>query len=105
MFNSVGSLGKYKDELEVVRVLVKNCTLSGTTNGARIKSWPGNKPNKASAIIFEDLVMDHVKNPIIIDQQYGKKESKEVKILHNLFFHKPFIGNLAKYHFLHSCTT
>ncbi|XP_048489936.2 exopolygalacturonase clone GBGE184 [Beta vulgaris subsp. vulgaris] len=74
---SVGSLGKYKDELEVVRVLVKNCTLSGTTNGARIKSWPGNKPNKASAIIFEDLVMDHVKNPIIIDQQYGKKESKE----------------------------
>ncbi|KAL9228216.1 hypothetical protein vseg_003821 [Gypsophila vaccaria] len=74
---SVGSLGKYKDELEVKGVLVKNCTLIGTTNGARIKSWPGNKANKASAITFEDLVMDHVKNPIIIDQQYGKKTSKE----------------------------
>ncbi|CAO2824378.1 unnamed protein product [Amaranthus hypochondriacus] len=74
---SVGSLGKYKDELEVVGVVVKNCTLSGTTNGARIKSWPGNKPNKASAITFEDIIMDHVKNPIIIDQQYGKKASSE----------------------------
>ncbi|KAL2945322.1 hypothetical protein RDABS01_006080, partial [Bienertia sinuspersici] len=76
-YDSVGSLGKYKDELEVVGVLVKNCTLTGTTNGARIKSWPGNKPNKASAITYEDLVMDHVKNPIIIDQQYGKESSTE----------------------------
>ena len=86
MFNSVGSLGKYKDELEVVGVLVKNCTLSGTTNGARIKSWPGNKPNKASAITFEDIIMDHVKNPIIIDQQYGKKASSEVTTTHILPF-------------------
>ncbi|XP_021763214.1 exopolygalacturonase clone GBGE184-like [Chenopodium quinoa] len=74
---SVGSLGKYNNELEVVGVLVKNCTLSGTTNGARIKTWPGNKANKASAITYEDLIMDHVKNPIIIDQQYGKKKSSE----------------------------
>ncbi|XP_074267525.1 exopolygalacturonase clone GBGE184-like [Silene latifolia] len=74
---SIGSLGKYNNELEVSKVLVKNCTLIGTTNGARVKSWPGNKPNKASGIIFEDLIMDHVKNPIIIDQQYGKKKSTE----------------------------
>ncbi|KAL9247149.1 hypothetical protein vseg_020612 [Gypsophila vaccaria] len=80
---SVGSLGKYKDEQEVSRVLVKNCTLVGTTNGARIKSWPGNKPNRATSITYEDIVMDHVKNPIIIDQQYGKKsvgEASHVKI-------------------------
>ncbi|XP_041017994.1 exopolygalacturonase clone GBGE184-like [Juglans microcarpa x Juglans regia] len=79
---SVGSLGKYKDEEDVSGISVTGCTLKGTTNGLRIKTWPGSPPSKASSIAFEDITMDSVKNPIIIDQNYGsnKKEPSQVKI-------------------------
>ncbi|KAL9317622.1 hypothetical protein ACSQ67_014139 [Phaseolus vulgaris] len=40
---SIGSLGKYKEEELVEGVTVKGCTLKGTTNGVRIKTWP-NEP-------------------------------------------------------------
>ncbi|GLT56206.1 hypothetical protein SLA2020_292670 [Shorea laevis] len=68
---SVGSLGKYEDEKNVSGIYVKNCTLLNTTNGARIKTWPASPPLEASNIIFEDLIMYMVKNPVIIDQKYG----------------------------------
>lgn len=80
---SVGSLGKYPHEKDVTGIIVKNCTLTNTTNGARIKTWPGSPPSTASSIRFEDLIMESVKNPVIIDQQYGsrkKKNSSRVKI-------------------------
>ncbi|KAK4791747.1 hypothetical protein SAY86_032160 [Trapa natans] len=72
---SIGSLGKYRDEKDVSGVHVKNCTLTGTTNGARIKSFPGPIAIQASDIIFEDIIMNDVANPIIIDQRYGLKNS------------------------------
>ncbi|KAM5564090.1 hypothetical protein ABKV19_018618 [Rosa sericea] len=72
---SVGSLGKYKDEQPVVGVTVTNCTLSNTTNGARIKTWAGPNRGEARGIIFDNLVLDHVKAPIVIDQHYGEKKS------------------------------
>ncbi|XP_043721194.1 exopolygalacturonase-like [Telopea speciosissima] len=67
---SVGSLGKYDDEKEVNGITVKNCTLSNTDNGVRIKTWPGSPPGRASGFIFDDIIMNNVQNPIIIDQQY-----------------------------------
>ncbi|KAG4949195.1 hypothetical protein JHK82_042392 [Glycine max] len=67
---SIGSLGKYADEQEVKDIRVKNCTMVGTTNGLRIKTWPDKYPGSASAITFSDIVMENVKNPIIIDQEY-----------------------------------
>lgn len=67
---SVGSLGKYPNEKEVDGIFVRNCTLTGTTNGARIKSWATTLGKTASNIIYEDIVMNNVKNPIIIDQSY-----------------------------------
>ncbi|KAF8369347.1 hypothetical protein HHK36_032631 [Tetracentron sinense] len=67
---SVGSLGKYPNEKDVVGVSVKNCTISGTTNGVRIKTWPGSPASKAYNLTFEDIVMTNVSNPIIIDQEY-----------------------------------
>ncbi|KAK7412916.1 hypothetical protein VNO78_04676 [Psophocarpus tetragonolobus] len=67
---SIGSLGKYKDELEVKEIKVENCTLVGTTNGLRIKAWPDKFPGGASNITFSNIIMDNVKNPIIIDQEY-----------------------------------
>ncbi|XP_021867185.1 exopolygalacturonase [Spinacia oleracea] len=70
---SVGSLGKYDNEEDVKGVQVKNCTLRGTTNGIRIKTFPF-KPNvipiKAYGFLFKDIIMDNVQNPIIIDQEY-----------------------------------
>ncbi|KAF8038276.1 hypothetical protein BT93_B0967 [Corymbia citriodora subsp. variegata] len=70
---SIGSLGKYENEADVRGVVVKNCTLSNTDNGLRIKTTRGPKAiaSQASSIIFQDIVMHNVKNPIIIDQEYN----------------------------------
>jgi len=68
--DSIGSLGKYPDEIEVNGIRVQTCTLIGTTNGLRIKSWPDKYPGAATNINFNDITMENVKNPIIIDQEY-----------------------------------
>nr|CAD1820064.1 unnamed protein product [Ananas comosus var. bracteatus] len=68
---SVGSLGKYEDEEDVTGLVVKDCTLTGTDNGVRIKTWENSpKSTKASNLTFENIEMDNVRNPIIIDQTY-----------------------------------
>lgn len=69
---SVGSLGKNDGEKDVEDIVVKNCTFSGTDNGLRIKTWASSlsKTLKASNFVYEDIVMDNVENPIIIDQEY-----------------------------------
>ncbi|KAF9603897.1 hypothetical protein IFM89_038332 [Coptis chinensis] len=68
---SVGSLGRYPKEQDVCGIIVKGCTLTGTMNGIRIKTWensPG--PSTASNMTFDDIIMNNVGNPIIIDQTY-----------------------------------
>ncbi|KAJ3683681.1 hypothetical protein LUZ60_013908 [Juncus effusus] len=67
---SIGSLGKYQNEENVAHIRVKNCTISETTNGLRIKTWPGSPASEAFNITFEDINMKNVANPIIIDQDY-----------------------------------
>ncbi|PIN09440.1 Polygalacturonase [Handroanthus impetiginosus] len=73
---SVGSLGKLPNEQDVQGLIVKNCTLLGTTNGIRIKTYPASGPSRASGILFKDIIMYNVKNPIVIDQNYGSDSSK-----------------------------
>ncbi|KAF5465442.1 hypothetical protein F2P56_015452 [Juglans regia] len=73
---SVGSLGKYRHEEDVRGIVVKNCTLTGTDNGVRIKTWPGSDSSSASGMLFQDIIMNNVKNPIIIDQRYCERSSK-----------------------------
>ncbi|KAA0056903.1 hypothetical protein IC582_029467 [Cucumis melo] len=84
---SIGSLGKYSKEKEVVGVTVKKCKLTSTTNGVRIKTWPdsvGTFP--ASDMHFEDIEMVNVSNPVIIDQEYcpwnqcNRKVPSKIKI-------------------------
>ena len=70
---SVGSLGKRPEEKTVDGVIVQNCTFTNTTNGARIKTWLGEQPAEAKNIVYEDLIMNAVQNPVVIDQSYGKK--------------------------------
>ncbi|RRT31475.1 hypothetical protein B296_00054680, partial [Ensete ventricosum] len=48
---SVGSLGKYTDEKDVIGLTVRNCTLTDTTNGLRIKTWQSS-PSKLKATDF-----------------------------------------------------
>nr|TKW37455.1 hypothetical protein SEVIR_1G048800v2 [Setaria viridis] len=68
---SVGSLGRYKDEKDVEDVKVTDCTLVGTSNGLRIKSYEDSKSSpKASKFLYEGVTMDNVSYPIIIDQKY-----------------------------------
>ncbi|RVX12103.1 Exopolygalacturonase [Vitis vinifera] len=45
--------------------------MTGTTNGIRIKTW-ANSPDSSEAtnMTFENIVMNNVTNPIIIDQAY-----------------------------------
>jgi galacturan 1,4-alpha-galacturonidase len=66
---SVGSLGDKNSEARVSNITINKAHLIGTTNGARIKSWQGGK-GYAKDITFEDIIMEKVKNPIIIDQNY-----------------------------------
>ncbi|XP_019158705.1 PREDICTED: exopolygalacturonase clone GBGA483-like [Ipomoea nil] len=67
---SIGSLGRYPNEQPVMGVTVKHCKLSNTLNGVRIKTWPASPNGVASGMHFEDVKMDNVSNPILIDQQY-----------------------------------
>ncbi|XVF62542.1 hypothetical protein PTKIN_Ptkin09bG0016300 [Pterospermum kingtungense] len=72
---SVGSLGKYKNEEDVAGISVQNCTIKGTQNGIRVKTWPGAPASSASNMTFEDIFMINVSNPIIIDQEYCPSNS------------------------------
>ncbi|XP_031488532.1 exopolygalacturonase-like [Nymphaea colorata] len=68
---SVGSLGRYSYEKDVSGLVVTGCTLTGTTNGVRIKSWQASPLiTSASNMTFENIIMKDVANPIIIDQNY-----------------------------------
>ncbi|KAH7838281.1 hypothetical protein Vadar_024473 [Vaccinium darrowii] len=80
---SIGSLGLRQDDADVKGVTVTNCTLTNTTNGARIKTWHGSTPIQASGIVYDNIVMNNVRSPIFIDQNYGSKQkqgSSSVKI-------------------------
>jgi galacturan 1,4-alpha-galacturonidase len=61
-------------------ITVKNCTLNNTDNGIRIKTYGGSPPSQASGILFQDRVKKK-KNPVIIDQSYGNKDSVRFLLL------------------------
>ncbi|GKV04162.1 hypothetical protein SLEP1_g16358 [Rubroshorea leprosula] len=67
---SVGSLGGFPNEKNVAGLIVKNCTISNANNGVRIKTWESPHHSIASGFTFEDIFMNNVQNPIIIDQLY-----------------------------------
>ncbi|XP_042519127.1 exopolygalacturonase-like [Macadamia integrifolia] len=90
---SVGSLGKYQDEEDVSGISVRNCTFINTQNGVRIKTWPSSPVGFASDIIFEDIIMKNVSNPVILDQEYCPhfkcdKDDPSLVKLSNIKFNK-----------------
>ncbi|KAF7068513.1 hypothetical protein CFC21_074261 [Triticum aestivum] len=66
---SIGSLGDGNSRAEVSHIYIDTVRLYGTTNGARIKTWQGGS-GYAKDIVFQNMIMDNVQNPIIIDQNY-----------------------------------
>ncbi|CAL2237068.1 unnamed protein product [Prunus armeniaca] len=66
---SIGSLGAGNSEAEVSDVMVSRAKMMGTTNGLRIKTWQGGS-GYASNIVFKNIMMHNVSNPIIINQYY-----------------------------------
>ncbi|XP_039001532.1 polygalacturonase-like [Hibiscus syriacus] len=67
---SIGSLGKYQGEKNVHGVSVRKCIFRKTDNGVRIKTWESPIQVIVSNLLFQDIFMDRVRNPIIIDQTY-----------------------------------
>ncbi|XP_062153709.1 exopolygalacturonase-like [Alnus glutinosa] len=67
---SIGSLGKYQNEQPVSGVRVIGCTLTNTMTGVRVKTWPDSSPGSASDMHFDNIIMNNVDNPILIDQGY-----------------------------------
>uniref|UniRef100_A0A8R7QJT2 Polygalacturonase n=1 Tax=Triticum urartu TaxID=4572 RepID=A0A8R7QJT2_TRIUA len=45
-------------------------------HGARIKTWQG-RSGFAKNITFQNMIMDNVQNPIIIDQNYCDRETMQ----------------------------
>ncbi|CAA0839142.1 Probable polygalacturonase [Striga hermonthica] len=66
---SIGILGKYNSSSSVNDVIVNGAFLFSTENGVRIKTWQGGS-GIARKITFENIWMNNVSNPIIIDQYY-----------------------------------
>nr|XP_043623078.1 probable polygalacturonase At3g15720 [Erigeron canadensis] len=66
---SIGSLGEDGGHDTVEQVLVQNCNITGTKNGLRIKTVPKGT-GYARGMIFQDIYLVDVENPILIDQHY-----------------------------------
>ncbi|KAL8235369.1 hypothetical protein R6Q59_021469 [Mikania micrantha] len=66
---SIGSLGESGNCDQVYDVSVRGAFLSNTENGLRIKTWQGGR-GFVRNVTFEDVWMENVSNPIIIDQYY-----------------------------------
>uniref|UniRef100_A0ACD5TKN3 Uncharacterized protein n=1 Tax=Avena sativa TaxID=4498 RepID=A0ACD5TKN3_AVESA len=87
---SIGSLGDRYSEARVENITIDGVRLRGTTNGARIKTWQGGR-GYARNIVFQNMIMENVWNPIIIDQNYCdsatpcNKQRSAVEVSHVLF--------------------
>ncbi|KAK3414387.1 hypothetical protein EUGRSUZ_H00250 [Eucalyptus grandis] len=67
---SIGSLARDATEDGVQNVTLTNAVFTGSDNGVRIKSWARPSTSFVRNVLFQNIVMTNVKNPIIIDQNY-----------------------------------
>ncbi|KAK7261908.1 hypothetical protein RIF29_28232 [Crotalaria pallida] len=66
---SIGSMGKSETWERVQDIHVNGAYLYNTDNGVRIKTWQGGQ-GIVSKITFQNIVMENVSNPIIVNQYY-----------------------------------
>lgn len=55
-------------------ITVKNCSFLDAQVGVAIKARPGSTASEISSIVFQDLILDNVTNPILIDQEFCPAE-------------------------------
>ncbi|KAL1542798.1 putative polygalacturonaseisoform X1 [Salvia divinorum] len=72
---SIGSLGENNSTGMVEKVVLDNAFIRDTTNGLRIKTWQGGS-GYVRAVRYQNVRMENVSNPIIIDQFYCDSPSK-----------------------------
>lgn len=111
---SVGSLGQYKGEYDIVEnVYVYNTSLHNATDGARIKVWPntasalsgdlqgGGGTGRVNNITYDTMYIDNVDYAIEVDQCYGQSnltlcnEFPSPLTITNIVF-KNFTGKTSK---------
>jgi polygalacturonase len=66
---SIGSLGMRNSRACVSNITVSDSVIKQSENGVRIKTWQGGS-GAVSKVTFNNIHMDTVRNPIIIDQYY-----------------------------------
>ncbi|KAK7269458.1 hypothetical protein RIF29_22184 [Crotalaria pallida] len=66
---SIGSLGNHNSRACVSNITVTDSVIKHSDNGVRIKTWQGGA-GSVSKVTFNNIHMDTVRNPIIIDQYY-----------------------------------
>ncbi|XP_050386548.1 polygalacturonase-like [Argentina anserina] len=71
---SIGSLARNAIEAGVEDVTLTNAVFTGSDNGLRIKTWARPSTGYVANILFQNIVMKNVKNPIIIDQNYCPRD-------------------------------
>ncbi|KAL1191232.1 Polygalacturonase [Cardamine amara subsp. amara] len=67
---SIGSLGDYANEEGVQNITVTSSVFTKTQNGVRIKTWARPSNGFVKNVVFRNLIMRNVGNPLIIDQNY-----------------------------------
>ncbi|CAA2933682.1 polygalacturonase-like [Olea europaea subsp. europaea] len=67
---SIGSLGRNFNEAGVENVTLRNSVFNGSDNGLRIKTWARPSNGFVRNIHYQNITMNNVGNPIIIDQNY-----------------------------------
>ncbi|KAL1533850.1 putative polygalacturonaseisoform X6 [Salvia divinorum] len=72
---SIGSLGKNNSIGQVETVVLDHAFIRDTTNGLRIKTWQGGS-GYVRAVRYQNVKMENVSNPIIIDQFYCDSPTK-----------------------------
>ncbi|CAN1151049.1 Polygalacturonase At1g48100 [Linum perenne] len=73
---SIGSLGVHNSKACVYNITARNLIIRESDNGVRIKTWQGGS-GSVSAISFENIQMENVRNCINIDQYYCNSKSCE----------------------------
>lgn len=71
---SIGSLGMRNSRACVSNITVEDSTIKHSDNGVRIKTWQGGF-GRVSKINFNNIRMESVRNPIILDQYYCNTKS------------------------------
>ncbi|XP_059648398.1 polygalacturonase At1g48100 [Cornus florida] len=66
---SIGSLGSRNSRACVSNITVTDSTIKHSDNGVRIKTWQGGS-GAVYKVTFNNIRMDTVRNPIMIDQYY-----------------------------------